>query len=113
MGGRRLPRTKKAASFFVSSPGAFSSETRDASIHQGKYDMCGVLQMQLRQGTPCLVCDISSGKVMVTNIECEELFASNDVNGRLVQNDIFSRIHEDDRDKFSTSLAYLMISERQ
>mmetsp|Transcript_115395 Transcript_115395/g.203684 ORF Transcript_115395/g.203684 Transcript_115395/m.203684 type:complete len:1219 (+) Transcript_115395:108-3764(+) len=110
--GRRLDRKNKNASFFVSSPGAFSSETRDASIHQGKFDMSTVLQTQLRQGSPCLVCDISGGQVMVTNTECEDLFESVDLKRQLVQCDIFSLIHQDDRDKFSTFFAYLMVSER-
>jgi len=110
---RRLPRAKKSASFYVSSPGAFSSETRDACIHQGKFDMGSVLQMQLPRDTPCLVCDISGGQVMVTNVECEELFEdSSDTHGQLVQSYIFDLIHPNDRDKLSTCFTYLMVSER-
>lgn len=104
-------RSKKGASLFMSSPGALSSETRDASINQGKYDMAGVLQMQLRQDAPCLVCDISSGIVMVTNIECERLFESSGANC-LVRSDIYSFISQDYSDAFSTALAYLMVSEK-
>jgi len=110
--GRKLTRTKKAATFFVSSPGAFSSETRDASIHQGKFDMCSVLQTQLKPGTPSLVADISGAQVMVTNTECEELFESFGSKSQLVQTDIFNLICIDDHDKFSNCLAYLMVSER-
>lgn len=109
---RRMPRAHKSASFFVSSPGAFSSETRDASIHQGKFDMCSVLQTQLRHGSPCLVLDISGGQVMVSNNECEGLFETTEAKSQLVQNNIFNLIHTDDRDKFSTCFAYLMVSER-
>lgn len=110
--GRRLGRTKKNASFFVSSPGAISSESRDASIQQGKFDMSSVLQTQLNQDTPCLVFDISTGQVQATNAECDDLFEVNSGTDRLVHAEFFSLIHESDRDKLSTYLAYLMVSER-
>jgi len=110
--GRRLNRAKKTASFFVSSPGAISSESRDASIQQGKFDMSSVLQTQLKQDTPCLVFDISTGKIQATNAECDDLFEANSATDRLVHADFFSLIHEDDRDQLSSYLAYLMVSER-
>lgn len=106
-------RNKKGATYFVSSPGAISSDTRDARFQQGKFDMGSMLQMHLRQDRPALVCDISGGQVMVTNYECEDLFQASGEFGRLVQRDIFSLVHEDDRDRFSQTLAYLMVSERQ
>jgi len=108
----RRPKKHKNASFFVSSPGAISSDTRDASVQQGKFDMASVLQMQLSQDIPCLVCDLSGGTIMVTNMECEELFQMRETNRRLCQADISSLVHEDDRDQFSTCLAYQMVSER-
>jgi len=108
----RRPKKQKNASFFVSSPGAISSDTRDASVQQGRFDMASVLQMQLSQDTPCLVCDLSGGTVMITNVECEELFQTQGTSRRLCQSDIASLVHEDDRDQFSTCLAYQMVSER-
>jgi len=104
--------SKQNASYFVSSPGAVSSETRDASIHQGKFDMCRLLQFHLPQDTPSLVCDVTSGQVIVTNAECVDLFECNDSKTRLLNSVIFTYIHPDDHDKFSTCLAYLMVSER-
>jgi len=108
----RRPKKQKNASFFVSSPGAISSDTRDASVQQGKFDMASVLQMQLSQDIPCLACDLSGGTIMVTNMECEELFQMRETNKRLCQAEISSLVHEDDRDQFSTCLAYQMVSER-
>merc|ERR1712151_908620 len=99
---RRQGKNRKSSSFFVSSPAAFSSDTRDASIHQGKFDMCSVLQTQLLRGSPCLVCDISGGQVMVKNNECEELFESSEAERQLVQSDIYALIHDEDHDKLST-----------
>jgi len=109
--GRRIQRTKKAASYFVSAPGAFSSDTRDASIHQGRFDMHSVLQTQLRQEVPCLVCDVSGGQLMVTNSECEDLFESTNDN-QLVQNDIFTLIYHEDRHIFEHFFTYILISEQ-
>jgi hypothetical protein len=105
-------KTKRTASFFVSSPAALSSDARDMGIHQGKFDMCSVLQTQLKQGSPSLVCDISGGSVMVTNNECEDLFETHDTESRLVQSDVYSLIHDEDRDQFSTNFAYLLVSEK-
>jgi len=102
---------KKGASFFVSSPGAFvSSESRDARLYVSKCDRESVLQMQMPHGIPSMVCDISAGKVMVTNHECNELFESNELNGLLAHYEIFSLIHEEDRDRVSQTLAYLLVS---
>lgn len=109
---RKALRSKRVAGFYVSCPGGLSSSTRDASIHQGKFDMCSVLQAKMRQDAPSLVCDISSGQVMVTNTECDQLFDCANDKSQLVKSDIFTLIHKDDRDKFSASLAYLMVSER-
>lgn len=112
--GKPVVRNKKAATFFVSSPGAFSSETRDARFQQGKFDMGNVLQMQLSQDRPNLVCDISTGLVMVTNCEVEELFETTDeLGGSLVHRDLSSLVVDEDRDRFSTMLTYLMVSEKQ
>lgn len=98
---------------YVSSPGALSSDgARDMSIDQGKFDMAAVFQMQLRQDTPCLVCDISRGQVMVANPHCEEFFEAREETGRLVDSDLFRLIQPIDREKFSTCLAYLMVTER-
>lgn len=105
-------KPKRIATSFVSTPAAFSSETRDARLHQGKFDMCSVLQMQMAQDRPCLVCDISGGQVMTANQECEELFGCNEDLGGLVERDIFSLFSEDDREKLSSCLAYVLVSAR-
>jgi len=106
--------TKKntAQNFFVSSPGAISSETRDASLHQGKFDMCSVLQMQLSKRQPCLVCDISGGQIMVANDKCEELFGAKEGQTKLLHVDLFSLVQHPDQERFSTILAYLVVSEK-
>jgi len=105
-------RKKAAPTYFVSSPGAVSSETRDASIHQGKFDLPSILQTQLLRDVPCLVCDISAGQVMVANSKCDALFQTYNSASQLTETDIFSLVHPDDRDEFSTHVAYLTLSER-
>merc|ERR550514_1745368 len=68
---RRRSREPKSVSYFVSSPGAISSEERDASTQQGKFGILSLLQAQLRQDLPSLICDLNSGKVLTSNPECE------------------------------------------
>mmetsp|Transcript_55852 Transcript_55852/g.103375 ORF Transcript_55852/g.103375 Transcript_55852/m.103375 type:complete len:977 (-) Transcript_55852:126-3056(-) len=105
-------RKKMVPSYFVSSPAAVSSDTRDASTHQGKFDLPSILQTHLLRDVPCLVCDISSGQVMVANSKCDDLFQSHTASSQLTETDIFSLVHPDDRDDFSTHVAYLSLSER-
>lgn len=104
-------RGKKNMSLYVSSPGAFSSDSRDAAVQQGKFDMCSVLKMRLVKGQPGLVCDISGGRVVLTNSECDALFEVDD-EASMTERDVFSLIHEDDRHAFSSSFAYAMLSEK-
>mmetsp|Transcript_46717 Transcript_46717/g.108936 ORF Transcript_46717/g.108936 Transcript_46717/m.108936 type:complete len:976 (+) Transcript_46717:73-3000(+) len=105
-------RKKMVPSYFVSSPAAVSSDTRDACTHQGKFDLPSILQTHLLRDVPCLVCDISSGQVMVANGKCEDLFQSHSSSSQLTESDIFSLVHPDDREAFSTHVAYLSLSER-
>jgi len=102
----------RAASTFLSSPGAFSSDTRDALLHQGKFDMSTVLQMHLwGKEPPSLVCDIAAEfQVLHANEECEKLFES--PAGDLAQADMTTLISLQDQDRFSQLLAYLVVSER-
>lgn len=111
---RRMRAAKRVqgvrlSSTFVSSPGAFSSETRDATLHQGKFDMSSVLQMQLRgKEPPSLVCDIAGLKVLHSNDECVKLFESSC--GTLAQAEILSFLGQEDQFKFSQVVAYMIVS---
>jgi len=109
---RKLASKKQVPCFFVSAPGAFSSDTRDASIHQGKFDMGSVLQTQLPQDVACLVCDIETGKILVSNEACEELFCTAGGTSQLVHEDIFGLLDDSGSTQFATNLAYLMVSVR-
>lgn len=103
---QRSGKPQKTAGYFVSSPGAFSSEDRDASKHQGKFDMGTVYQAQLRTDRHCMVVDLANGRVLFSNNLCESLFENM---APLQQRDVADFIHEDDRVNFSACLMYLSI----
>jgi len=103
---RRLRKNtpNKGASFFVTAPGAFSSEERDASRDQGRFDLGTLYQTQLRNDRYCMIVDFANGRVLFSNALCDELFASM---CPLQHRDIAGFIHPDDRLKFTASIMYL------
>jgi len=105
---RRLQRkTSKNAGFYVSSPGAISTEDRDASKCQGKFDMSTLYQAQLRTDRHCMIVDFSSGRVLQSNELCDALF---ETMCPLPQREVADLIHEDDRLDFLDCIMYLSIS---
>ena len=46
----------------------------DALLHQGKFGMGSVLQTQLRSDLPCLICDFSTDRVLLSNLQCDHMF---------------------------------------
>lgn len=102
---KKNPANKTASSFF-SSPGAISSEDRDASKCQGKFDMCGLYQAQLRTDRPCMMVDFSNGLILLSNTLCDSLFENL---LPLQRRDVVDLIHEDDRLNFSACIMYLSI----
>lgn len=111
----RFDGVSKAAYFF-SSPGAVSSADRDASTEQGKYDMGTLLHAQLSAATPCLIYNIFSGEVMLTNHLCEELFESKISSGRsqLTQCYVQNLVCDSDKARFiSACMDYVIVSGQQ
>lgn len=103
---------KVGASYHFSSPGAFSSDTRDARKQQGKFDQFAVLHMHLLDNKPCLICDISNGILLLTNDLCEQLFDAIRGENRLVQENIFSLIGIVGGSSLQECFKYFLVSER-
>mmetsp|Transcript_29633 Transcript_29633/g.64469 ORF Transcript_29633/g.64469 Transcript_29633/m.64469 type:complete len:1233 (-) Transcript_29633:68-3766(-) len=102
---RRNQRTKnRGKGYFASSPGAFSSESRDASRHQGKFDMHTLYQARLRSDRHCVVVDFATSRVLFSSALCDSLFEQMIP---LLQRDVTELIYEDDRLTFSASIIYL------
>eukprot|EP00928_Gymnodinium_smaydae_P025383 TRINITY_DN2022_c1_g1_i1.p1 TRINITY_DN2022_c1_g1~~TRINITY_DN2022_c1_g1_i1.p1 ORF type:complete len:620 (+),score=98.24 TRINITY_DN2022_c1_g1_i1:65-1924(+) len=99
--------------YHFSSPGAFSSDTRDASKQQGKFDKCVVLHMHLLDDKACMIIDISNGTMLLTNELCEQLFESGSGENRLCQEDIFSLIHNVGSQSLVECFKYFLVSERE
>eukprot|EP00403_Amphidinium_massartii_P048140 CAMPEP_0178461408 /NCGR_PEP_ID=MMETSP0689_2-20121128/49292_1 /TAXON_ID=160604 /ORGANISM="Amphidinium massartii, Strain CS-259" /LENGTH=1175 /DNA_ID=CAMNT_0020088239 /DNA_START=1 /DNA_END=3524 /DNA_ORIENTATION=+ len=96
----------RSSLFFVSSPGALSSEDRDVLSGQGRFDMGALCQAQLRTERHCLIVDFATGRVLFSNQLCNNLF------GNMIplpQKDVAELIHAEERQSFSASLLYLNI----
>jgi hypothetical protein len=96
----------KTQSGFVSSPGALSSGDRDASKHQGKFDMGALYQAQMDIDKYCMMVDFYNGRVLFSNTLCDNLFQTMTP---LPQRDITDLIYEEDRLNFSAAFMYLSI----
>jgi len=105
---RQQTKTPKNPSMFVSSPGAFSSEVRDASKDQGKFDRATLYQAQLQSDQHCLIVDLSSLRVLFANSRCSSLF---ETLNPLTQREVHELIQKDDRTNVSACLMYLNIGE--
>lgn len=103
---RRLRKPPKNANMFISSPAAVTTEDRDASKHQGRFDMGTLYLAQLRTDKNCMIVDFASGRVLFSNALCDQLF---ETMVPLPQRDIVELIHEDDRLNFSVCILYLSI----
>lgn len=111
---RRLGRKKKAG-FFVSAPGAtMSSEFRDASTQQGRFDLCSMLKTYVLCDEPAVIANLSTRQVLLTNQELDELFEMDGLgsNTGAIGSDLINMIHEDDHDRFWSVITYLEVSER-
>lgn len=102
----RASKARPGAAFYMSSPGALSTADRDATLHQGRFDMGSLYQTQLRNDRYCLIVDFSNGRIQFSNELCDSLFESS---SPLPQRDITDFIHEPDRAGFSASIMYLSL----
>lgn len=104
--------------YYVTSPGAISStEHRDTSIHQGRFDIGGVLQTHLRTDVACFICDISSAKIIVWNRLCDEYLGNvhneEPTLGACEEQDLMSLMTKAaDKQLLVKSISYLLVSER-
>jgi len=74
---RRLMRPWMNAQNFVSSPAAAGHAGAVGSeMHPGKFDMASLYQGHISTDRNCLVVDFTTGKVLFSNIRCEQLFGS-------------------------------------
>jgi len=104
-------QAKQDGRMFVSSPGAFiSSEDRDASKHQGKFDMAALYQAQMRSDSYCMIVDFYLGRVLFSNTLCDQLF---ETLAPLPQREVADLIYEADRLNFSASVMYLNVGKFQ
>mmetsp|Transcript_98548 Transcript_98548/g.177950 ORF Transcript_98548/g.177950 Transcript_98548/m.177950 type:complete len:303 (-) Transcript_98548:95-1003(-) len=119
---QRLTRKKnmKASFGFKSSPGAlggsgskgFKKERMGTTMQSQDCDnMTKMLQTKLRPDVPCMVCDINTGQVLIANFHADDLFESSAATGRLIDHDLISLIAPEDRDKLSTCMTYLIVSQ--
>mmetsp|Transcript_19361 Transcript_19361/g.43552 ORF Transcript_19361/g.43552 Transcript_19361/m.43552 type:complete len:1070 (+) Transcript_19361:60-3269(+) len=98
---RAAAHPERSVLFYVSSPGALSSEDRVRD--PGRFDM-GALQAHLRNDRHCMIVDFSTGRVLFSNQLCNGLF---EPMAPLPQKDVAELILEEERHSFSTRLLYL------
>jgi len=99
----------KITSNFVTTPGALSSDDRDASKHQGKFDMGALYQAQLESDKFCMIVDFYKSRIVFSNALCDSLFQTL---SPLPQRDITDLVFEDDKVNFSSAVMYLSIGKK-
>lgn len=99
-------RSPRPNGIFLTSPGAISTDDRDASKRQGKFDMGRLYQARLRTDRHCMIVDFSDGRVLLSNELCDELFSHMTP---LPEREVTDLLHEEDRMKFSSAMLYLNI----
>eukprot|EP00929_Paragymnodinium_shiwhaense_P100116 TRINITY_DN62170_c0_g4_i5.p1 TRINITY_DN62170_c0_g4~~TRINITY_DN62170_c0_g4_i5.p1 ORF type:complete len:292 (+),score=48.08 TRINITY_DN62170_c0_g4_i5:75-950(+) len=95
-------------SMFVTSPGAFSSEDRDARSGQGKFDLWAMYQSRLQVDTPCMIVDFQLGRILFSNNHANALF------GHLLplaHQETSTLFVEEDRMKFASGVMYADIQD--
>jgi len=109
---RRMRRLKKQnlkprdPNAFITSPAAFTSEDRDASKEQGRFDLGTIYKAKLKEDRYCMIVDLTSVRVLFSSQLCEALFEQL---SPLQDRDVADIIHEDDRSSFASLLAYLTL----
>jgi len=91
---------------YITSPAALTSEDRDASKEQGKFDLATIYKAKLRGDQYCMIVDLTATRVLFTSPFCESLFEQL---MPLQDRDIADLIHEDDRTNFTSCLMYLVL----
>eukprot|EP00929_Paragymnodinium_shiwhaense_P029376 TRINITY_DN16842_c0_g3_i1.p1 TRINITY_DN16842_c0_g3~~TRINITY_DN16842_c0_g3_i1.p1 ORF type:complete len:1199 (+),score=294.11 TRINITY_DN16842_c0_g3_i1:79-3675(+) len=93
------------SSFYLSTPAALSSEDREASTQQGKFDMSLLLQHQLPQDRCSVVCDINQGHIISFTQLCNSLF--DEISPLMMVSDLFA---DNDRQQAMSTLLYLSVA---
>jgi len=109
---RRMRRLKKQnlkprdPNAYITSPAALTSEDRDASKEQGKFDLATIYKAKVRGDRYCMIVDLTAARVLFTSPFCESLFEHL---MPLQDRDIADLIHVDDRTNFASCLMYLVL----